>query len=468
MPYIVLGAAFLGLQTLAGHVEITYYTLMVMGFYAAWRLIGLGLRLRQWRPSLRLALWLALMTVLGLALGAAQLIPLYELVSQSFREGAASLQQVRDWAWPSRQIVTFLLPDFFGNPTAHSYFDIWQRAWVPVTQNALGEPLNTIDWGVKNYVEGGNYLGLLTWLLAAVAVVDALLRRWRRSGGVDERRSEGAEEETSESSNLRVSAPQKRAGLALFFILAVLSLLFAFGTPLYAVLYTLLPGYSQLHSAFRWVFPYTLSMAVLAGYGLDACAWSGVRGQGSEGVKGSGTRDQETRLRQLCASWAGSPSWSGAAALLVVLISVFVPGPFVALGDRLLAWSDLARTRGFADGAMAWSYEAVGIARLGLMALLAGVGLLWATRGHGDTATRGRGDAETRRHGDTESQETRPFASPCHPFAVSPCHSSPSSSSTSGSSATASTRRQIRSCSTSSRRSCNGCRISRTRPSRGG
>ena len=166
---------------------------MVMGFYAAWRLVGLGLRLRQWRPPLRLAIWLALMAVLGLALGAAQLIPLYELVSQSFREGAASLQQVRDWAWPSRQIITFLLPDFFGNPTAHSYFDIWQRAWVPVTQNALGEPLNTIDWGVKNYVEGGNYLGLLTWLLAGVAVVDALLRRWRRGRG--SRGAGGAEEQ---------------------------------------------------------------------------------------------------------------------------------------------------------------------------------------------------------------------------------------------------------------------------------
>ena len=165
---------------------------MVMGFYAAWRLIGLGLRLKQWRPPLRLAAWLAVMVVLGLALGAAQLIPLYELVRQSFREGAASLQQVRDWAWPSRQIITFLLPDFFGNPTAHSYFDIWQRAWVPVTQNALGEPLNTIDWGVKNYVEGGNYLGLLTWLLAGVAVVDALLRRWRRGKGARER---GAEEQ---------------------------------------------------------------------------------------------------------------------------------------------------------------------------------------------------------------------------------------------------------------------------------
>jgi len=73
----------------------------------------------------------------GLALGAAQLIPFFELARQSFREGSASLQQIRDWAWPTRQIITFLLPDFFGNPTHHQYFDIWARAWTPVTQNAL-------------------------------------------------------------------------------------------------------------------------------------------------------------------------------------------------------------------------------------------------------------------------------------------------------------------------------------------
>ena len=93
-----------------------------------------------------------------------------------------------------------------------------------------------------------------------------------RGRGEEEQRRE---EETRASESLRVSAPQKRAGLALFVVLAVLSLLFAFGTPLYAVLYYLLPGYSQLHSAFRWVFPYTLSMAVLAGYGLDAVVADG-------------------------------------------------------------------------------------------------------------------------------------------------------------------------------------------------
>ena len=35
----VLGAFVLGIQILAGHVEITYYTLLVSGFYALCRLL---------------------------------------------------------------------------------------------------------------------------------------------------------------------------------------------------------------------------------------------------------------------------------------------------------------------------------------------------------------------------------------------------------------------------------------------
>ncbi len=406
VPYIVLGAVFLGLQTLAGHVEITYYTLMVAAFYALWRLAGMWLRLRQWQPALRMAGWLTVMVILGLALGAVQLVPLYELVKQSFREGSASLQQVRDWAWPSRQIITFLLPDFFGNPTAHSYFDIWQRAWVPVTQNALGQPLNTIDWGVKNYVEGGNYLGLLTLLLATLAVLTSAFRIGHRNREVlrEEQRS--------------ASAPPHPHTPTPFAVLAVLSLLFAFGTPLYAVLYYLLPGYSQLHSAFRWVFPYTLSMAVLAGFGLDTL-------MANFGWRISdltpGESQSAIRHRQSAMTLGWLAALVGAGTLAVVLLSVFVPGPFVALGDKLLALSDLARQNGFANGAMAWSYEATGLARFGLIAVLAGVVLLWASGRRGDTETRRHGDTGTRRRGDVDGQGTRPItASPLRRVAASP------------------------------------------------
>ena len=43
-PYVILGAVFLGVQVLAGHVEITYYVLMVSAFYGVWRLAGIWLR----------------------------------------------------------------------------------------------------------------------------------------------------------------------------------------------------------------------------------------------------------------------------------------------------------------------------------------------------------------------------------------------------------------------------------------
>jgi O-antigen/teichoic acid export membrane protein len=359
-PYIVAGAIFLGLQALAGHIEILYYSLMVTAYWAIWRLLGLWQNLRSWRPALKLGAWLAVMALLGLGLGAVQLLPFYELASQSFREGSASLQQIRDWAWPARQVLTFVLPDFFGNPTHHSYFDIWARTTVPVTQNALGQPLDTIDWGVKNYVEGGNYLGLLTLLLAGVAVIATVARR-----------REGAEEPRSRRA-VWLSAP---VGLAL---LAVLSLAFAFGTPLYAVLYYLLPGYSQLHSAFRWVFPYTLSMAALAGFGLD---WLVAGQRSGEDLQ------PWTRVARVL-GWAAAAV--GIGALGAVLASIVVPEPFVGIGGRILASSDLARERGFADGAMAWSYEAVGLARFGLMAALAGGVLVWGTRSTGPGTRKGK------------------------------------------------------------------------------
>ncbi|MCX6028292.1 MAG: oligosaccharide flippase family protein [Chloroflexi bacterium] len=396
VPYVAAGALLLGIQTLAGHVEITLYVLLVSAFYAAWRLVALGLRARHFRSAWHVSAkamartvgWLLAMVGLGLAIGAVQLIPLYELVKQNFREGSASLAQIRGWAWPSRQIVTFLLPDFFGNPTAHTYFDIWSRQWLPVTQNALGDPINTIDWGVKNYVEGGNYLGIVTLLLAAVAglqIADCRLQIGRRR--------------SPQSDN---HATRNTQHVVLFAVLAALSLLFAFGTPLYAILYYGVPGWSQLHSAFRWVFPYTLSMAVLAGFGLDALLGANCRLQIADGRLTAAGEFKRRAARILGASAA----LGGIAALGVVALSLVVPGPFVALGDKLLVWSDLAREKAFATGAMAWSYEAVGLARFGVMAVLAGV-VLWALGRRGNKETREQGVAAT---------------SPRHLVTLSACH----------------------------------------------
>lgn len=309
IPYLLGGAVVVGTQFLAGHAEMSYYMLMVAAFYAVCRLGILWWHVRDTKRVGVLALLLVGMVVLGAGLGAVQLIPFLELARLNFRQASASYQEIIGWAYPLRQVATFLIPNFFGDPAHHSYFDIVTRQVTPVTQNAAGQPISTIFWGIKNYVEAGAYVGVLPILLALVAV----LRRRDRY-------------------------------VWIFVSLAIISLLLSFGTPLYALLYYLLPGYKQLHTPFRWVFPYTLSMAVLAGLGAESL------GKHLGGRLGSRLPLPGTGVISRVSFWAGT---LGVALLLLVFLW---PHPFIPLADRFLASSDLAQGA-FANGRVLLSYE---------------------------------------------------------------------------------------------------------------
>ena len=378
IPYIVVGALVVGVMILAGHPELIYYTLLVSGAYALVRLIVLW-RAISFGRTVKLAGWLLAMVLLGIGLGAVQLLPLLELLPQNFREGSASLEQIRGWAWPSRHVLAMFLPNIFGNPSHHQWFDIWSGAWVPATQNALGEPVDTIFWGIKNYVEGGNYIGIVTWLLAAVALVRGI--GWRRS-----------------QSSIPTLQSQFRLQILFFAALALISLLFAFGTPLYAILFYGLPGWSQLHSPFRWVFPLTVSLALLGGIGLEllfrnnplptspkcgekllwdvpsdanAVAQSPPRAQRFWGGLGwDGNMD-----RSIISTLSFLAALAGLATLFLVLISYLLPDPFIDLARRVVDSVDLAQMA-FADGRMFWSYTALSLVHFGVAAFLSG-GVLW-------------------------------------------------------------------------------------------
>jgi len=88
IPYVVVGSLVLGIQILAGHIEITYYVLLVSGFYALCRLILLQRRQRVWGPTVRMGAWLLVMVLLGLGLGAIQFAP--SSLSRSTRWQAAT------------------------------------------------------------------------------------------------------------------------------------------------------------------------------------------------------------------------------------------------------------------------------------------------------------------------------------------------------------------------------------------
>ncbi len=152
-------------------------------------------------------------------------------------------------------MITFGIPNFFGNPAHHGYVDVFTWRWTPALRFADGQ---YITWDIKNYVEGGAYLGLLPVLLAVIAVLG-----WLRP--VERLRARLRHLPLGEfagPSGARVTLP-------FFTVLALFSLGCIFGTPLYALVYAL-PLLKQSHSPFRWVFPLTLAVAILAGFGVEA------------------------------------------------------------------------------------------------------------------------------------------------------------------------------------------------------
>jgi len=353
--WVGAGAVALACQVLAGHAEFTYYTLLIMALFALWR-IATQARMREDEPpgaaeepvsgsssfrgpagfALRALSWLAALVLIGLLISAVQLVPLFEVGRVNFRVGSASFEEVRGWAYPPRNALTFLLPNFFGNPTHHTIRDAFSRESVPLALNYYGGlnpygPYST-SWGMKNYVEGAAYMGILPLVLAAVGAL-ALFRRGSLAGA-------------------------RRAHSFFFLGLAAFSLAFIFGTPLYGLLYYGLPFIDQLHTPFRWVFPLALSVAVLAGFGADV-----VEARRSAG-----------RLLPAAALF------SGVAVMAAALVGYFFFDTLRPAIDRLfhgLAGADYA----FPSVEAFFSYLFWQLLRLGGLLVGSGVVLLLARRG---------------------------------------------------------------------------------------
>jgi O-antigen/teichoic acid export membrane protein len=240
VPLVLAGAGMVAMQFLAGHLEMSLHLMSTAGLYAAIRLLGVlsSAGAEDRRPMLS-GVVLFTMIALGSLGAGVQLVPFFEAISANVRGGQVTFDEVRSYALPREQIAAFVAPDFFGNPSHHAVFDLFagaQRAVDRPLEHGVEQRLGT-EWGPKNYVEGTAYLGVLPLLLATVTL---LVRR--------------------DGSTWALAA------------IAGLSLLLAFGTPLYGLLFYGLPGINQLHTPFRWVYAYSLSLAVLAGLGATAIA----------------------------------------------------------------------------------------------------------------------------------------------------------------------------------------------------
>jgi O-antigen/teichoic acid export membrane protein len=135
-----------------------------------------------------------------------------------------------------------------------------------------------------------------------------------------------------------------------FALLAVLSLLFAFGTPLYALLYHGLPFWNQLHSPFRWIYPFTLSTAVLAGLGATYLE----RRVSPRDPADAQAQDGSLAVFSRRVGWLAF--WGGLAGVVLMLVVLAAPGPFARLAQVVVDRSGLAQNA-FADGRQFLGYQ---------------------------------------------------------------------------------------------------------------
>jgi hypothetical protein len=215
-------AVVLGLQWLAGHAQVAWYSLL---FASAWTL-GRGVSLGR-KAVGRALIGFSAACLLAFALSAAQLLPTLEYLLQSYRASRLDPTFAMTYSfWPWR-LLGLLTPGLFGNPASGNY------------------------WGYGNYWEDAIYVGVLPVVLAFVAGVRAVLGRGDRA---------------------RLGR-WLLAAIAVAFVLALGS-----NTPVFPFLFRSVPTFSLFQAPTRWNLIPELCLCLLAAIGAEQ--WQALSGRG--------------------------------------------------------------------------------------------------------------------------------------------------------------------------------------------
>jgi len=216
------------------------------------------------------------------------------------------------WSLPPREALRTVIPGLYGyrmdTGGGGEYWGqvgmdpAWDRYWEVPEQdrNLVPRPM-----GVLRFSGAGHYAGVPVVLIALFAVAQSL----RRGGGA--------------------LSPEERRWVWFWAIAAVVSLLLAFGrfAPFYRLFY-LLPYASTLRNPVKFLHPFSLSLIVLFGYGLQSLwrGWLDERGD----VDGSSlpTKSPEadgvpsTRARR---PWLPSVGWEASWCQVTLIAACFGP-----------------------------------------------------------------------------------------------------------------------------------------------
>jgi len=200
-----LAVLSLSLSFLAGYLQITIYTFLLFGLYSLYRLL-------KTKNKKTFSLLVLAMPVAFLLVGV-QTIPLLELALHSSRLGSYGNEAffTSNLFLPYQRIITFLVPDFFGNTATGNF------------------------WGKTSYYEFSGYLGVISIFFIFYSFF------WLK----------------------------KKTEILFWWAVVLLAFLFLLPTPLARLPYDLkIPGLSVLVPA-RMIFVIDFALAVLAAFGFQ-------------------------------------------------------------------------------------------------------------------------------------------------------------------------------------------------------
>jgi hypothetical protein len=265
-----LGGA-LALQFLAGHAQIWFYSLLLVGMYGLYRLAeatrqAASLRRYDAKPpsrqdatGLRSGItMLVLALVLGLGLSAVQLLPTAELAANSQRGGGAGWDFAMTYSyWPWR-LLTLLAPNLFGSPALGNYA------------------------GYATYWEDHAYIGVLPLIFVLVALASWIRHIVARNATVAPElvaRRIAADYKSAASGGVPRCLPDLQLGgrsasdsvVPFFGLLLPVAAVLAMGsnTPVFPLIFRYVPGFGLFQAPARLMIWFAIGASTLAGTGAD-------------------------------------------------------------------------------------------------------------------------------------------------------------------------------------------------------
>ncbi len=211
--WIFLGIFAVSMQILAGHIQYAFYTGIAASLYV-------GLLLISAKRKVRFCLLFSASYLGAVLLTAVQLLPGIQSAGECVRGNGVPYQFASSFSFPPENLVTWLIPGFFGNMTEALY---WGRCYL---------------WEMSLFFSVTGF---------ALAIYGVAIGK--------------------ERSRIELS------------VMVVLLLFLAFGShmPWFPLLYEYVPGFDKFRSTSKFVFPATTFLIMLSAVGMNAILRDGIK-----------------------------------------------------------------------------------------------------------------------------------------------------------------------------------------------